>query len=108
MVDGNELANQFIENYSIIPFIENNGVYWGEPEDDDTAIIELNRLQREGAGFLVFWWTAFWWFTHYSKFHSYLRSTFECAFKNEAIVVFDLNKKATSQINYGSEKLVSV
>ncbi len=73
-----------------IPFLERAGRYWGPPSDDETAIAEMERLRREGAGFMVFVWTAFWWLDHYLRFHRYIRGRYRCVLENDRLVVFDL------------------
>jgi glycosyltransferase involved in cell wall biosynthesis len=73
-----------------IRFLEREGQYWGPPPDDGTAIRELERQRRAGAGFIVFGWPAFWWLDHYAEFHRHLRSRFHCVLENERVVAFDL------------------
>jgi CelD/BcsL family acetyltransferase involved in cellulose biosynthesis len=73
-----------------IPFLERDGHYWGPPPDDETAIRELERLRRSGAGFMVFGWPAFWWLEYYAGLHRYVRTHFRCLLENERLVVFDL------------------
>ena len=83
-----------------IPFLEHNGQYWGRPQDDITAIHELERLRRDGASFMVFAWPAFWWFDYYKGFHSHLRTQFPCIWQDERIVVFDLRKGSRIQTEF--------
>ena len=73
-----------------IPFLEKYGEYWGSPEDDATAIRELERLRQTGASYIVFAWPAFWWLDHYTGLRRYLDSQFRCVFKNSDVVIFDL------------------
>jgi hypothetical protein len=73
-----------------ISFLERDGVYWGSPPDDDTAIRELERLRRAGAAFLVIGWPAFWWLDYYAAFHGYLRSNFRVVSANDRLMVFAL------------------
>jgi hypothetical protein len=73
-----------------IPFIEKGGLYWGRPEDDSTAIRELERLRASGAGFAVFGWPAFWWLEFYHGFHRHLSSRYRRVLENERLVVFHL------------------
>ena len=73
-----------------IPFIERDGVYWGPPPDNETAIRELERLRKSGANFMVFGWPAFWWLEYYAEMHHYLRSKYNCVLKNDRLVIFDL------------------
>ncbi len=73
-----------------IPFLERDGRYWGLPSDDETAIEEMERLRRQGASFIVFVWSCFWWLDHYLGFHSHIRSHYRCVLENKRLVVFDL------------------
>jgi hypothetical protein len=74
-----------------IPFLECDGQYWGAPEDDATAISELERLRRSGADFIAFAWQAFWWFDFYREFYQYLQKKSQRIFENERLVIFDLS-----------------
>jgi hypothetical protein len=73
-----------------IPFLERDGVYWGRPADDATAIAELERLRASGARFIAFAWPAFWWLDHYAGFHRHLRSRYRCRLESRTTVVFDV------------------
>ena len=56
-----------------LPFLERDGVYWGRPEDDRTAVDELLRLKRAGARYMLFAESAFWWLDHYRTLASHLQ-----------------------------------
>jgi SAM-dependent methyltransferase len=73
-----------------IPFLEREGIYWGPPADDATAIAECERLLKAGAGYIVFGWPGFWWLEHYAGFHRHLRERCPCLIENERIIVFQL------------------
>jgi hypothetical protein len=73
-----------------IPFLERDGRYWGPPADAATAIEELERLRRSGAGFLVFAWPSFWWFKQYSGFREYIDEHFSCLLRTKRVRVFDI------------------
>jgi hypothetical protein len=73
-----------------IPFLERDGQYWGAPEDDETAIRELERLRESGAALFVLAWPSFWWLDHYAAFHAHLRAHFDCVQENDRLIVFDL------------------
>ena len=73
-----------------IPFLEKDGLYWGPPADDATAIQELERLRKSGAKFIAFIWTSFWWLEHYSSFHDYLKSSFPRVATSEQAIIFAL------------------
>jgi glycosyltransferase involved in cell wall biosynthesis len=79
-----------------MPFPEHDGEYWGQPEDDETAVREFERLRQTGAAFMVFAWPAFWWLDYYEKLHHCLRARFSCTLANERVVVFDLRAGARS------------
>jgi hypothetical protein len=89
-------ADQIIAGRKAVPFLGRNGEYMGPPEDDQTAIRELERVRQSGVSFIVFGWPAFWWLEYYSQFHSYLRSNFLCVLENDRLVVFNLQPKGTS------------
>src|SRR5438552_17199720 len=74
-------------------FRSKEGRYWGKPPDDATAIRELERLRKAGAGFIVFIRSTFWWLEYYGGLHRYLRAQFPCIQQDERIVVFDLRSR---------------
>ena len=76
--------------YRVTPFLEKNGCYWGPPANDDEAIRELERLNKDGASHIVFAWPSFWWLEHYAGLRRYLRAFFLCVLENERLVVFRL------------------
>jgi glycosyltransferase involved in cell wall biosynthesis len=90
LVDDETLETEIFGERRTIPFPEKDGLYWGPPPDDDTAILELERLRQSGANFIVFIWSTFWWLDHYTTLHQYLRSRFRCVLKNKRLIVFDL------------------
>jgi hypothetical protein len=73
-----------------LPFLERGGEYWGNPQDDATAVRELERLRSAGASFMVFGWPAFWWLDYYAGLHHHLRSNYRCVLRNDLVIVFDL------------------
>jgi lipopolysaccharide biosynthesis glycosyltransferase len=90
LVDGNIAMREYLAGRYAFPFIEREGLYYGNPRDDEMAIRELERMRRSGASFIVFGNAAFWWFDHYSRFYNHLRSHSRCVLENERHVVFDL------------------
>jgi|GEM_PF-7049330 len=91
LVDQDEWARKAPPGRVAVPFLERDGTYWGPPADDATAIRECQRLQKAGAGYLVFGWPAFWWVEHYSSFYQHLLAHSSCLMKNERIEVFRFN-----------------
>ena len=76
----------------ILPFLEKDGLWWGPPADDETALRELERMQLGGATHIVIGWPAFWWLERYREFHHMLRAHHRCVLENERLVVFALNR----------------
>ena len=71
-----------------------NGVYAGHhPADSTSAIKELEELRAQGARFLAFPKTAFWWLDHYAAFARYLDERFRVVARDEwTSVIYALNK----------------
>jgi hypothetical protein len=83
-------THQCIAGRKRIPFLEQNGQYWGPPQDDPHAMMELDRLRQSGATFLVIAWPAFWWLDHYREFAHFLNLKFRRVIENDRLIVFDL------------------
>jgi SAM-dependent methyltransferase len=90
LVDAGAFEGAMVAGRRTLPFLERNGQYWGNPPDDATAIHELERLRRAGAGWLVFAAPAFWWFESYPDFSQHVRVSFRCVKRNDRVVIFDL------------------
>ncbi len=78
----------------VIPFLEHEGRYWGPPDNDQTAIRELERLRQAGASHIVFAWPSFWWLDYYTGLRNHLQTHFPCLLANERLVVFSLKLPA--------------
>lgn len=92
LVDQEMCRTSLPARHTMIPFIEREGVYWGPPADDATAIEELHRLRHAGAHWMAYAWPAFWWFEHYSEFTRHLNETFRRVLSNDRCVLFDLRQ----------------
>ncbi|MEY2467193.1 MAG: hypothetical protein QOD03_1714 [Verrucomicrobiota bacterium] len=90
LVDQDEWPRKAPPGRQAIPFLEHDGIYWGTPADDATAILECERLHQSGAHYIVFGWPAFWWLEHYAGFHRHLRDQLRCLIQNERLIIFDL------------------
>lgn len=73
-------------------FPERDGQFWGYPEDDESAIRELERLRGNGAHFIVFVWPYLWWLDHYKDFAEHLRTNYRCVANDARLVAFNLRK----------------
>jgi hypothetical protein len=74
----------------VLPFLEEDGQYYGPPADDATALRELERLRASGASHIVFGWPSFWWLDHYAGLRQRL-CTLPCLLRNDRLVAFRLN-----------------
>lgn len=73
-------------------FLDRDGRYWGPPRSDKAAIEALEELRKQGASFLAFAWSSYWWFQHFPDFLSYLRRSYRCTLRNSRVTVFDLRE----------------
>ena len=71
-------------------FLEREGCYWGPPRDDETAIEALEDLRGQGASFLAFVWSSYWWFDCFPVFSKYLRDRYCCVLTDDRVTVFHL------------------
>jgi hypothetical protein len=92
LVDQGDWGYEILVDRRAIPFMEKNGNYGGPPPDDSAAIKEFERLRRFKPSFIIFGWPAFWWLDYYSELRDYLYSEFNCVFKNNRVIVFDLQR----------------
>jgi 4-amino-4-deoxy-L-arabinose transferase-like glycosyltransferase len=56
-------------------FLEEDGIYDGNPSDSQQAIVDLERLRHSGATHLVFTTNTFWWLDYYPEFARHLGDT---------------------------------
>lgn len=96
LVDENmlQIKNNILPEHTWYPFLERDGVSWGPPENEETALNELRRMiDEKGAGYIVFAWPAFWWFYVYPGFTRHLREG-KVMIENEDVVVYELQGKS--------------
>lgn len=89
IVDEEQFRNE-LTGFSTRPFLEKDGVYWGPPADDATAIRELERMRSAGATMLAFVWSTFWWLQTYPSFNDHIRGHFRIVLSDEDLLLFDL------------------
>jgi hypothetical protein len=53
-------------------FLEKNGIYDGNPGDNQQLIVDLEQLRGRGATHLVFISSTFWWLDYYHEFAEHL------------------------------------
>jgi 4-amino-4-deoxy-L-arabinose transferase-like glycosyltransferase len=74
-VDGGNPAIFYYAKRKGWHFLEQNGVYGGNPKNSQQAISDLERLRREGATHLVFTTNTFWWSQSYPELTQHLSET---------------------------------
>ena len=74
----------------VLPFLERDGVWWGQPPDSATAISELERMRATGATTLACASPASWWLDHYEDFADHLHASFEVLCSTEHVTAFDV------------------
>jgi hypothetical protein len=108
LVDENNLFGNILPDLHVFPFPEREGQYNGLPANSEVAILELERLRRRGATFIVFAWPSLWWLDHYAGFRDYLQRTYHCVLQNDHLAVFDLHPDApATALPVWSKKRVS-
>ena len=91
LVDEDQFAtNGTFAGGRAIPFVEQDGAFYGLPTDDEQAISELERLRAHGASFVVFVPPTFWWLDYFVGLRHFLRTRFTCRMATEHLIVFDL------------------
>ncbi len=79
-----------LPEYYLVPFLEDNGQFWGAPQDSAEAIRELERLCAAGAEYLAVAWNAFWWLEHYRDWTRHLFEEHRSIVWNEHVAIFQL------------------
>ncbi len=74
-VDGGNPAIFYYAKRKGWHFLEQNGVFGGNPRNSQQAISDLERLRREGATHLVFTMNTFWWSQSYPELTQHLNET---------------------------------
>ena len=82
-----ELQTRLAEDtdYKILPFLENNGEFWGVPADSAQAISEIERMRKLGCTHIIFAWPAMWRLDHYKEMTEYLRTRTRCILENSRL-----------------------
>jgi hypothetical protein len=69
---------------------ERDTEFWESPIDDERIIQQIEKRRREGVGWLVVGWPAFWWLDCYPVFGRYLEDKGQRIICNERVAVFRL------------------
>jgi glycosyltransferase involved in cell wall biosynthesis len=91
LIDGEQLGLiPEIDGRRKIPFLENEGIYWGIPANDEEAISEIQKHKDAAVKHLFIAWTAFWYFETYAEFHQYLFQNYRLCSKDELLISFSI------------------
>lgn len=93
LVDDNLWQPGPIAGWKRLPFLEQNGLFAGFPQNNEHAIQEVERLRSSGSQYIVFWSHSFWWFEAYAGFYEYLNMHYDKVINEDRIVGFDLCSK---------------
>lgn len=89
----NELLTMEGRHASHFPQSE-TGVYAGRhPADSAEAIRQLEHLRGDGADYLLFPNTTFWWLDHYTDLRKHLDAHYTRTWSDEGCIIYKLGKK---------------
>jgi hypothetical protein len=100
LVDGNSwgISGSFAER-RCLPFLEQDGQFWGNPKDDRQAIEELDRMHAAGASHIVFAQPASWALDAYPQFARCLRERHRLVWSDGLLTVFALTSQGSTTMN---------
>jgi Glycosyl transferase family 2 len=75
---------------AVVPFPDADGEYAGAPADEQTAVAQLERLQRAGVRYLALAWPAFWWLEEYPLLAAAIASRGRLLAQGEDVLVYGL------------------
>jgi 4-amino-4-deoxy-L-arabinose transferase-like glycosyltransferase len=75
-------------------FVEQDGIYDGNPSDSQQAIVDLERLRTRGATHLVFAANTFWWLEYYPEFSQHVAENSTLMEANRLFKIYKLNPAA--------------
>src|SRR5256714_1225834 len=73
-------------------FLEQNGIYGGNPKNSQQAIADLERLRRQGATHFVFTTPRFWWLESYPEFTQHLSESATLLEATPEFKIYELNR----------------
>jgi 4-amino-4-deoxy-L-arabinose transferase-like glycosyltransferase len=74
-------------------FLEQRGIYGGNPKDSRQAIADLERLHRQGATHFVFTTNTFWWLNSYPEFTQHLAESATLVEATPEFMIYKLTHK---------------
>ena len=73
-------------------FLEQNGIYGGNPKNSQQAIADLERLRRQGATHFVLTTPRFWWLESYPQFAQHLTESATVLKATPEFEIYELNR----------------
>lgn len=73
-----------------LPFLEQDGLYWGPPADDAEAIAELLRQRARGQRYFVVAFPHLWYLDHYHGLNAWLQLNAREHLRNARVAIFQL------------------
>ena len=74
-------------------FLEQRGIYGGNPKDSRQAIADLERLHRQGATHFVFTTNTFWWLNSYPELADHLAESATLVEATPEFMIYKLTHK---------------
>ena len=74
-------------------FLEQRGIYGGNPKDSQQAIADLERLHRQGATHFVFTTNTFWWLNSYPELTQHLAENAALLEATPEFMIYKLTQK---------------
>ena len=73
-------------------FLEKDGIYYGDPDGSEPAIVDLEVLRPKGASYLVFTSNTAWWLDLYSEFRQHVEATSTLIEETSEFKIYRLNR----------------
>jgi hypothetical protein len=93
LLDHGVLDRDRIPTMNLVPFHEVDGVDWGVPDSDETALECAKKLQQKNVKYLVVARPAFWWRLQFPMLHEFLIGECTLAYRDDDVLVYDLLKE---------------
>jgi 4-amino-4-deoxy-L-arabinose transferase-like glycosyltransferase len=74
-------------------FLENGGVFYGNPLDDAQLITDYDKLRARGASYVVFTFGTRWWLEYYGEFARHLSTTADLIRDRPDFVIYAIRRE---------------
>jgi glycosyltransferase involved in cell wall biosynthesis len=97
LIDEGNFVSTALPGRVVIPFTAREGVYWGPPDSDETAVQELEAAVIAGVEYVAIAWPAHWWLTHFASLRTYLEQRFREVLRNDRVIVFQCRRVESAE-----------